>query len=323
MIPEGNPALKPLYPSTLLGISTTLVPCPQTPQQPLVIAVLHPSLPPSLPSFPPLSDGLTEDSPYFQCSIFVYVSVVFLTEDSLSFVIILWSCLYFICFTIIDVFWYWQRTPSAGLADAQLLIFTIYFDLGIQKHCCLQYFRILGSKHIVYTTFEYWDPKILFLYPIFVILVYGMFLCLVYSSDRGLPLRALRMQAPSSTRHSWRGWLFLNPRYAVWFLVCYIYYCCFVIFIYVVFLCCPCFIPGMAGCSNVVKVGIEVGHSVKDHHTWPYYLPLLKKTCVRRVVLDKWFPLNGPCVCVYWTCMLYLCVYIYIYIYIYNEQINI
>ena len=29
---------------------------------------------------------------------------------------------------------------------------------------------------------------------------------------------------------------------------------------------------------------------VKDHRKLPKYSPLLKKTCVRQVVLDKWFP---------------------------------
>ena len=33
-------------------------------------------------------------------------------------------------------------------------------------------------------------------------------------------------------------------------------------------------------------------YSVKVHHTLPNYLSRLKKTCVRQVVLDKWFPLN-------------------------------
>ena len=32
--------------------------------------------------------------------------------------------------------------------------------------------------------------------------------------------------------------------------------------------------------------------SVKDHHTLLHDLSLLKKACVRHVVLDKWFPLN-------------------------------
>ena len=30
---------------------------------------------------------------------------------------------------------------------------------------------------------------------------------------------------------------------------------------------------------------------VKDHHNLLHYSPLLKKACVRQVVLDKWFPL--------------------------------
>ena len=31
---------------------------------------------------------------------------------------------------------------------------------------------------------------------------------------------------------------------------------------------------------------------VKDHHNLLHYLLLLKETCVRQVVLDKWLPLN-------------------------------
>ena len=31
---------------------------------------------------------------------------------------------------------------------------------------------------------------------------------------------------------------------------------------------------------------------VKDHHNLPNYSPRLKNTCVRQVVLDKWFRLN-------------------------------
>ena len=33
-------------------------------------------------------------------------------------------------------------------------------------------------------------------------------------------------------------------------------------------------------------------YTVKDHCDLPYCSPLLKKTCVRQVVLDKWFPLD-------------------------------
>ena len=32
--------------------------------------------------------------------------------------------------------------------------------------------------------------------------------------------------------------------------------------------------------------------SVKDHHNLPHYSQLLKRTCVRQVVLDKWLPLT-------------------------------
>ena len=28
----------------------------------------------------------------------------------------------------------------------------------------------------------------------------------------------------------------------------------------------------------------------KDHHNSPHDSPLLKKTCIRQAVLDKWFP---------------------------------
>ena len=34
---------------------------------------------------------------------------------------------------------------------------------------------------------------------------------------------------------------------------------------------------------------------VKDHHDLPHASPLLKKACVRQVVLDKWFPLTNSC----------------------------
>ena len=34
-------------------------------------------------------------------------------------------------------------------------------------------------------------------------------------------------------------------------------------------------------------------YSVKDRHTFPNCSPLSKKTCVRHVALDKWFPLSA------------------------------
>ena len=37
---------------------------------------------------------------------------------------------------------------------------------------------------------------------------------------------------------------------------------------------------------------LSVPASVKDHHNVLHDSPLLKKACVRRVVLDKWFPLT-------------------------------
>ena len=43
--------------------------------------------------------------------------------------------------------------------------------------------------------------------------------------------------------------------------------------------------------SNVASFVLCAVYSVKDHHTLPSYLSLLKRTCFRQVVLDKWFPL--------------------------------
>ena len=39
-------------------------------------------------------------------------------------------------------------------------------------------------------------------------------------------------------------------------------------------------------------VGAIYSVSVEDQHKLHTYSPLLKKTCVRQVVLDKWFPLK-------------------------------
>ena len=37
-------------------------------------------------------------------------------------------------------------------------------------------------------------------------------------------------------------------------------------------------------------------HCGKDHHNLPKYSPPLKKTCVRQVALDEWFPLSARAV---------------------------
>ena len=43
--------------------------------------------------------------------------------------------------------------------------------------------------------------------------------------------------------------------------------------------------------SNAASFVFCVVYSVKDHHNSLHCSPLLKNTCVRQVVLDKWFPL--------------------------------
>ena len=45
--------------------------------------------------------------------------------------------------------------------------------------------------------------------------------------------------------------------------------------------------------SNTASFVVCAVYGVKDHHDLQIYSPLLKKTCVRQVVLDKWFPLIG------------------------------
>ena len=50
-----------------------------------------------------------------------------------------------------------------------------------------------------------------------------------------------------------------------------------------------------------------LAYSVKDHPNSPKHSPLLKKVCVRQVVLDKWFPLT----------YIYICIYMYTHISIY------
>ena len=59
--------------------------------------------------------------------------------------------------------------------------------------------------------------------------------------------------------------------------------------------------PGLLGwhylsnaiCLNTASVCSCAVYSVKDHRTLRIYSALLKETCVRQVVLDKWFPLNS------------------------------
>ena len=54
------------------------------------------------------------------------------------------------------------------------------------------------------------------------------------------------------------------------------------------------------------------------HHLLPYS-PLLKNTCFRQVVLDKWFRLVHVYICLYRLCIcisIYLSIYIYIYTHI-------
>ena len=43
--------------------------------------------------------------------------------------------------------------------------------------------------------------------------------------------------------------------------------------------------------SNTASFVLCASRRAEDHHKLLHYSPLLKNTCVRRVVLDKWFPL--------------------------------
>ena len=45
--------------------------------------------------------------------------------------------------------------------------------------------------------------------------------------------------------------------------------------------------------SNAASFVLCVFRRVKDHHILLHDSPLLKKTCVRQVVLDEWFPLKS------------------------------
>ena len=82
--------------------------------------------------------------------------------------------------------------------------------------------------------------------------------------------------------------------------------------------------------SNTASFVVCVFRDVKDHHNLPHYSPRSKNTCVRQVVLDKWFPLifppsgprdlqfagargKGPCVYVYISYIHNTCISIYIY----------
>ena len=47
-----------------------------------------------------------------------------------------------------------------------------------------------------------------------------------------------------------------------------------------------------ATCLMQASIGLCVLRRVKDHHNSPSYSPILKKTCVRQAVLNKWFPLR-------------------------------
>ena len=64
--------------------------------------------------------------------------------------------------------------------------------------------------------------------------------------------------------------------------------------------------------------------SVKDHRSLPNYSPLSKKTCVRQVVIDKWFapktvgwPMCAVCVRIWCRRPVRIRIAWYIYIYIY------
>ena len=45
--------------------------------------------------------------------------------------------------------------------------------------------------------------------------------------------------------------------------------------------------------SNAASFVLCVFRRVKDHHNLLHSSPLWEKTCVRQVVLDKWFPLTA------------------------------
>ena len=88
--------------------------------------------------------------------------------------------------------------------------------------------------------------------------------------------------------------------------------------------------------SNTASFVLCAVYSVKDHHNLPNYSPLLTKTCIRQVVLDKWFPLALPQarpqasrrrggrwpVALRPSCMPPAPAYIYIYIYIYTYNVE-
>ena len=129
---------------------------------------------------------------------------------------------------------------------------------------------------------------------------------------------------------------------------------CIYIYIYILYnayMCSSCGRRGWAGrarvpwvallvcryLSNTASSALCVFCRVKDHRKLLHYSLHVKKTCVRQVALDEWFPPSaagtccGPtraasiafvlraCVCV----CVYTCIYIYIYIYIYSVYVHI
>ena len=51
-------------------------------------------------------------------------------------------------------------------------------------------------------------------------------------------------------------------------------------------------LPVLRYLSDAASFVLSVSRRVKEHHNLPLCSRLLRKTCVRRVVLDKWFPLS-------------------------------
>ena len=51
--------------------------------------------------------------------------------------------------------------------------------------------------------------------------------------------------------------------------------------------------------SNAASFVLRASPRVKDHHNLLHCSPLEKNTCVRQVVLDKWFPV---CLCCLYVC---------------------
>ena len=81
-----------------------------------------------------------------------------------------------------------------------------------------------------------------------------------------------------------------------------------------------CALGGTTCLTLLVSVVLRLFRRVEDHRKLLYYSPLLKKTCVRQVVLDKWLPLSaargkfgGLYIYIYIYTYTYVCIYIYIY----------